>query len=326
MIALPHLMILQYIKRQMRFVRANPHYIEHALTGYSINEDVRNTFGAKRIDGGIKWLQQNEFNYTPLYNLDLAKFPNICVSCESVDEDTKFLGDFGGFDTGVVNTPIKTYRANFTLKGVTDERTFAEKTSDPVTPQYGFPVVPAALNITDYIWRGLTLTNGVIKLKIKDFHLASNGLDTVIVTEPTLPSTMTIGKWSVISTNNTQGYELLSSTDKTRVKVELGISSDPETAEMIACVLKYILKSGRLWFDHNKFINVVFSQSPLMVFPGNPDNPTWSVQFTLTGTTLDMWYGIPLQKLDFVDIHVEPEEGENNSSNEIGVSVQFDTK
>ena len=305
MIGLPHLMVLQYIKRQMRYIRANPQFIEHALSGYNLNTDVRSIFGAKRIDGGIKWFQQNEFNYIPLYNMDVAKFPSICVSYESLDEGIQFLGDHGGFENDVVNLPAKTYVSNFTLKGITDERNRIDLLSTPVVPQYGFPIVSGVLKITDSIWRGLILTDGVQNYKITDFRLASNGFDTVIVTDSLFPLNKWSGKWNVISSNNTQGYELLSSMDKTRIKVELGISSDPETAEMVGCVLKYVLKSGRQWLLNNNFMNPVFSQSSLMMFPNQQDNPTWSIQFTITGVAQDIWYGSPIQKLDYIDLSVD---------------------
>lgn len=334
MIGLPHLMLLQYIKRQMRFIRANPEYIYHALEGYSINEDVRSIFGSKRIDDGILWFQQNEFSYTPRYNLDSLKLPNITVSYEGGTEDVKFLGDFGGECINGKQVPPKVYLKDLIFKGVTDERTHVEKRSDnsPAIPPYGYPVVSASVNVRDKVWRQLKLIKeaggggGNDSYVISGFRTADNGVDTVLITDRfmSVNTGEWQGKWSVVSSLSGVNYILNSSLDAVRIKVNLLVPADPEVTEMVGCVLKYVLKNSRLWLSNNGFQVPSVSHSSIGLIDGL-DNPTWGIEFSVTGKLTDTWISTPLYGLDRLNISIEvggsTESSSSVESDEVGSEV-----
>lgn len=307
MIGLPHLMILQYIKKQMRFIRANPEYLTYALEGYESTCDVRTIFGAKRIDDAIEWISRTEFNYTPVYNLDAEKLPNICVSYDGGNENDLFLGDSGGVACDILSVDPKVYVSNLSFKGITDERNFTEiMSTSPLVPKYGYPIVPASVNIGNKIWRGLSLQNACGKsYKIKSFHGIPHSSDIALELDSPMGLSDWEGMWYVVSSlGKEKNYKVKSSMDNVTIRAILTIAGDPELAEMVACVFRYVLKSSRLFLEYYGLRCSKYNHTGILLVD-NKDNPTWRVDFTISGKLQDMWLEAPINGLDFIQIDME---------------------
>lgn len=322
MMGLPHLFVLQQIKRSLQYLRANPEHISMALEGYSIDQDVSSIFGAKRIDDAIYWLQNNEFHYATAYSLDSDKFPSINVQFNGGSESKQFLGDESGQTYRGQDLIPKVYAKGLVFKGITDERTYEEKnnTKSPVL-KYGYPIVSKSIGIRDKVHRYLTLTNGKTSFKITGF--STDNTDDILI----LDSTMTDSQWrntswTVQNNYTSQYYTVNSSFDRISINIQVKLTADPEVTEMVGCVMRYILKRSRLSLLRMGLQSPTFSHSGLK-YVEQQNNPTFILQYTITGEYVDKWLASPIEGVDFVSTSLEVAEDYNSPDDSV-ITYSFD--
>lgn len=319
---LPHLFILQQIKRRMQFLRANPEHISMALEGYIIDSDVKSIFGARRIDDAIEWIQKNEFHYATAYTLDSDKFPSINVQFNGGSESRQFLGDESGQTYAGQDLNPTIYASGIKFKNITDERTYDEKqnTKSPVT-KYGYPIVSKAFNIRDKVYRYLTLTNNELSFKITGF--STDGTDDILILDKTMTDVQWRNtSWIVRNEFSRQYYTVSSSFDRVSIDIQLKLTADPEVTEMVGCLIRYILKQSRRGLINMGLQNPTFSHSGLK-YVKQQNNPTFILQYSITGEYTDRWLDVPIVPVDHLEIGLEAAEDYNSSADSV-ITYSFD--
>lgn len=270
MILLPHLYILQYLKKQFSYLRDHPEHLEFLLSGFLLNDEMNNIYGAPYIDKAMKWISENEFYFTLGYRLDLDKLPNICVTYEGGSEERQFIGDYA--DTQKVSINTKTY-AFFDIKDIDAD---------------GNLVVSKDLNLTNKVWRRLLVKNKKFESQIIDFQTNKND-DLVLVLSLKADKTLPLSGWKAVSPLKAKSLVIGSSFDRARVTVYMNIAGDPELAELISCVLRYLLKQSRMYLLKNGMEDISFSHSALNRNADFPESNVWLTQHTINGALQDQW-------------------------------------
>jgi hypothetical protein len=322
MIGMPHLFVLQQIKRSMQFLRSNPDHIGVALEGYIVDTGVKSIFGVRRIDEAIEWIQKNEFHYATAYSLDSDKFPSINVQFNGGAESKLSLGDESGMVYAGSSLNPTVYAKGLRFKNITDERTYEEKTNtkSPVT-KYGYPIVPKGIDIRNRVYRYLTLTNGTISFKITGF--STDGTDDILVLDKTMTDLQWRDSvWTVQNTFTQQNYTVNTSFDRVSIDVQLKMTGDPEITEMIGCLIRYILKQSRRPLINLGLQNPTFSHSGLK-YVKMQNNPTFILQYSITGEYIDTWLDVPIMPVDYLSVDLEVAEDYNSSADSV-ITYSFD--
>ena len=286
MILLPHLFVLQYLKKQMSFLREHPEHLEFLLSGFTLNDDMNDIYGAPYIDMAIKWLQENEFYFTLGYRLDLDKLPNICITYEGGSEERQFIGDFA--DTQRVSMNPKIY-ASFDIKNFDSE---------------GNLIVSKDLDLKNKIWRRLLVKNKKFQSQIIDLETNSDG-DLVLVLSIKADKKMPLTNWKAVSCLDSKNLIIGSSFDRARITVYVNIAGDPELAELISCIIRYLLKQSRPFLIENGMQEVAFSHSALNRSADFPESNVWITQHTISGALQDQWIITESKGADRIELTVK---------------------
>lgn len=270
MILLPHLFTLQYLKKQLSFLREKPEHLEFLLRGFTLNDEMNDIYGAPYIDRAIKWIMENEFYYTLGYRLDIDKLPNICVTYEGGSEERQFIGDYG--ETQRVSINQKNY-ASFDVKDINAE---------------GNLVVSKDLQLENKIWRRLIAKNKKFESQIIDLQTDKNG-DFVLVLDLKADKSLPLTNWKAISCLDSKNLIIGSSFDRVRITVYVNIAGDPELGELISCIIRYLLKQSRPYLIYNGMEDVTFSHSALSRSADFPESNVWITQHTINGSLQEQW-------------------------------------
>lgn len=286
MILLPHLFTLQYLKRQLSFLREKPEHLEFLLRGFTLNDEMNDIYGAPYIDKAIKWVMENEFYFTLGYRLDIDKLPNICVTYEGGTEERQFLGDYGEAQRVRINQKIY---ASFDVKDINSE---------------GNLVVSKDLNLQNKIWRRLIAKNKKFESQIIDLQTDKNG-DFVLVLDVKADKSLPLTNWKAISCLDSKNLIIGSSFDRVRVTVYVNIAGDPELAELISCIIRYLLKQSRTYLIHNGMEDVSFSHSALSRSADFPESNVWITQHTINGALQEQWIITESKGADKIELTVK---------------------
>jgi len=289
MILLPHLYVLQYLKKQFAFLREKPEHLEFLLGGFDINSEMTDIYGAQYIDKAIKWFSENDFNFVLGYRLDLDKLPNICVTYEGGSEEQQFIGDYAGIEKVAINP--KTY-ASFDIKNINND---------------GNIVVSKDLNLRNKIWRRLLVKNKKFESQIIDFQADEND-DLVLVLSIKADKTLPLANWKAVSPLKSKNRLIGSSFDRVKISVYLNIAGDPELAETISCVLRYLLKQSRMYLMNNGMEEVTFSHSALSRSVDFPESNVWITQHSINGSLQEQWIITESNGVDCVELTVKAEQ------------------
>jgi len=286
MILLPHLYILQYLKKQLSFLREKPEHLEFLLRGFCLNDEMNDVYGAPYIDMAIKWIMENEFHYTLGYRLDIDKLPNICVTYEGGSEERQFIGDYG--ETHRMSIEQKSY-ASFDIKNITDE---------------GNLIVSKDLNLQNKIWRRLIVKNKKFQSQIINFETDKNG-DFVIVLDVKADKTQPLINWKAVSCLDSKNLIVGSSFDRVRITVYVNVAGDPELSELISCIIRFLLKQSRIYLIENGMEDVTFSHSALSRSADFPESNVWITQHTINGSLQEQWIITESKGVDKIQLSVK---------------------
>lgn len=286
MILLPHLFTLQYLKKQLSFLREKPEHLEFLLRGFTLNDEMNDIYGAPYIDRAIKWIMENEFYYTLGYRLDIDKLPNICVTYEGGSEERQFIGDYG--ETHRVSINQKIY-ASFDIKDINTE---------------GNLVVSKDLQLENKIWRRLIAKNKKFESQIIDLQTDKNG-DFVLVLDVKADKSLPLTNWKAISCLDSKNLIIGSSFDRVRITIYVNIAGDPELAELISCIIRYLLKQSRPYLIYNGMEDVTFSHSALSRSADFPESNVWITQHTINGSLQEQWIITESKGADKIELTVK---------------------
>lgn len=286
MILLPHLFILQYLKKQISFLREHPEHLEFLLSGFTLNDDMNDIYGAPYIDMAIKWLEENDFHFTLGYRLDLDKLPNICITYEGGSEERQFIGDYA--ETQKVSINPKIY-ASFDIKNFDNE---------------GNLIVSKDLNLKNKIWRRLLVKNKKFQSQILGMETNSDG-DLVLILDVKANKNLPLTNWKAVSCLDSKNLIIGSSFDRARITVYVNVAGDPELAELISCIIRYLLKQSRPFLIENGMEEVAFSHSALNRSADFPESNVWITQHTISGALQDQWIITESKGVDRIELTVK---------------------
>lgn len=286
MILLPHLFILQYLKKQISFLREHPEHLEFLLRGFTLNDDMNDIYGAPYIDMAIKWLEENDFHFTLGYRLDLDKLPNICITYEGGSEERQFIGDYA--ETQRVSVNPKIY-ASFDIKNFDNE---------------GNLIVSKDLNLKNKIWRRLLVKNKKFQSQILGMETNSDG-DLVLILDVKANKNLPLTNWKAVSCLDSKNLIIGSSFDRARITVYVNVAGDPELAELISCIIRYLLKQSRPFLIENGMEEVAFSHSALNRSADFPESNVWITQHTISGALQDQWIITESKGVDRIELTVK---------------------
>lgn len=295
MILLPHLFVLQYLKKQMAFLRENPEHLEFLLSGFVLNDEMNDIYGAPYIDMAIKWLTENEFHYTLGYRLDLDKLPNICVTYEGGTEERQFIGDLAEPQRVSINPKIY---ASFDAKNIDAD---------------GNLIISKDLKLQNKIWRRLLVKNNKFKSQILDLQTNSDG-DLVLVLDLKASKTLSLTNWKVVSCLDSKNLILGSSFDRARITVYVNVAGDPELSELISCIIRYLLKQSRGFLIQNGMEEVTFSHSAISRSADFPESNVWITQHTISGALQDQWIITESKGADKIELTVKAKQKVNEDT------------
>jgi hypothetical protein len=286
-IRLPHLFVLQYLKKQLEYVRDHPEELECLLDPYR-DPLICEVYGEEFIAKAIQWIQQNEINYVLGSRLDMDKLPNIAVTYEGGVERTQFIGQDAGSQK-VKITPTR--YASFSVKDVED----------------GDLIVSSTENITDKVWVGLIAKNGKFCSRIQEILPEGSDVRLVLETKADLAK-VTLQDWFADSFVKHETRVIGSSLDSVNIRVYLTVQGDPELCEMLSTVVRYILKQSRLVLESNGLYEVDFSHSALSRSMDYDESQAWVVQFTISGELQDSWIMnkfVPADRVEIVSLKAD---------------------
>lgn len=301
MILLPHLFVLQYLKKECQRLRGNPSELEFLLCGYNYC-DIKDVYGEDYIAKAIQWFQNNEIFFMLGSRLDMDKLPSICVTYEGGSENEQFIGHDGG--TRKVSIPARQY-AKFSIKDLVN----------------GDLLVSAAEKIKTKVWRNLVVKNGKFSAKITDI-LPSGDDDILVLSKKASLDKVSLQDWSAESFVVSKTRHIGSSMDSVTVNVYLTIQGDPELAEMVSTIIRYLLKQAHLYLESRGLYESRMSHSALSRSADFDESQVWTVEFGINGTLQDMWIMSESTKGDKLDLDIVAKNGDNNEDEDVSVWQQ----
>lgn len=301
MALLPHIVIMHEIKNGLTNLRNNPDHIQFSLGGYCVTKDLIEIYGARFVDQAIKWVMETEITFALGYRLDEEKVPSIAVMFEGGEEKDQFLGDFGRMQREEI--PPVTYATNMIFKTVNSD---------------GNLVASKSSKLEDKIWRQLVLRKGEITRIIKDLRPTAEG-DLELALDKPLTLADGLAGWSLVSSVSSKNRVIGSSLDNVRVKVYLDVSGDPELAEMVSCIIRYILKQSRLKLMAYGLNTPTFSYSSIMRNEAHPGTNVWSVEFTVTGKLTDEWILLESKNPDKILLNLKYDQSEDTELDDVNI-------
>lgn len=281
MILLPHLFVLQYLKKQFQYLRTRPDQLEYLLSGFR-SCDLGDVYGDKFIQDAIEWFRTREVFFVLGSRLDMAKLPSIAVTYEGGTESDMFVGDEGG--TMQIKIPQRMYGSFQVVK--TDGKTIT------VYPENA---------IRKKLWRGLVVKkdgfSGVIDELVKD----ANGY-VVLTLDQDAPNFL--GEWNSFSPLTQKHWSIGSSMDSVVVKVYMQIDGEPELAETVSAIVRYLLKQSRMHLANNGLYETRMGHSALSRSMDYEESQVWVVEFSISGTLHDQWVLTESEGVDRIDLDV----------------------
>jgi hypothetical protein len=270
----PHVIVLHWIRSELKKLSVNPNYLNFCLGGYCYSPSMQNIYGAKFIDKAAEWLRVNEkhFNYNLGYRLDSSKLPNVTVMFSGGTETTQVMGDDAGYFMSDIY-PVK--YAEFHASGITEE---------------GYLSVSSDYHLEDKIWRGLVLQKkGILPRVITGLIKESEDADLKIITPENFSLVDGLDSWTVYSSASAKRVSMGGSFDRINIKVYMDIPGDPELAEVMSSVMRAALKNARLYLMQHGLNEVSLSYSPVGRNESYSGVNVWTTEFTISGKMTDRW-------------------------------------
>lgn len=267
MFVMADLITAAVIKDGLEHLAANPDHCRFILGGFQtgiaaqfVNHD--------HINQAVEFVTKNQINISPYYENDIKKRPSVSI-VSSGSESTQFIGDYGreGLKEAVMSPIIY---ARFDIKSY-DGDTMS---------------VPRGLKLENSLWPNQILTNGQDTVRLKGIQVKEDQ-DTVLFLDKVLTAGTSLKGWQAQSLTRAKGYVINSSSDKITVQVQLVTTGFASVHRLLAVIIRYCLKRGRMLFDNAGMQIPTFSYTPLML---NDDTELeYQSVFTIESTATDSW-------------------------------------
>lgn len=268
MFAIADLIVLDAIEDGLRNLRENPAHLEFILGKYTDTPYMRKLHGSAFVRQCVDFVTKNKITIKPYYVFDLAKLPSISVIAQ-YQEDMQVLGDYGaGQDVGELD-PVRIGQVLPVEWGTESNELIIGNANEAIEWLYS----GAYLSQDDFSTR--------INLVIPKEHDRA-----VLVCDDPLPQ-IRLCDWVVTSAPARRVAILNASGNHATVSVDVKSSGDIETHKLLATVVRYCLKRGRLLMDSNGL--QVSSSGQNFPVAYDEEQGIFQTVFTLSGKIWDCW-------------------------------------
>lgn len=268
MFAVADLIVLNAIESGLENLRLNPSHLEFILGKYEETSYMRELHGSAFVRQCKDLVLQNKIRLRPYYVLDAAKLPSVAVVAQ-YQESIQVLGDFG--------TSEDVREIEPEVLGSLMAVGWGEEATDLI--------IGSAVEVCDWIYAGAYLRQDEWIGKINLIIPQEN--DRAIVScDSEIPKNRLID-WQVVTAPASRIATINASGNEATVSIDLKSSGDIETHKLLAMVIRYCLKKGRLLMDENGLQITTSSQNFPMAF--DEEQGIFQTVFTLQGKIWDCW-------------------------------------
>jgi hypothetical protein len=269
-IGMADLLTVAVIKDGLNHLAKNPHHLEYILGAFAC-EPLRSFVGKEHIKDCVEFVTQNRIQVAPYYELDMKRRPSIGVVASGREEQL-FLADAGDDSRyNRITMPARVY-AEFDAMSISDSR-------DEL-------VVSAGLKLDKILWIGLILSNGKQDTRITGI-LVRDGENTVIYLKDKLPEGTSLRGWKAKSQPRGEGTSCDASMDMVNIQLQLASTGDPSVHRLLAIVVRYCLKRGRMMFESNGLQVPIISYTALL--SSESSEIEWESSFTIEAKFTELY-------------------------------------
>ena len=254
------------IEARLQHLAENPSHINWMLSPFVVHRSIARLVDPKYVAQCIQYIQNNRPMVRPVYETDMNKLPSIVVSSFQ-GEATQFLGDYGGDVCTEEHAPVP--MLTFDIIG-TDKNTV---------------IAPLNQGVEDIVWPGLYFKSNGYSDVIERLEKRADSV--VLHLKNDLPSGVRMRGCNIMTSRDETWYRINSSIDAVKVNVTLTTAGDHAIHRLMAVVLRYCLKSGRLLFDSYGMQVATFSQQPAML--ADDTQLIWQTAFMIDAKVTDHW-------------------------------------
>lgn len=267
MFGISDLITVSVIRDGLKFLSNNPTHIEYILGQFCI-KSITDLVGIEHIKQCVDFIKNNRIEVYPFYQADMKKRPSVVVVASGA-ESMQFIGDFGAINLPIVTLPEIKY-SEFNIKSI-----------DGCTVK-----VSSNYNLESKLWKGMYISALGFQAKLEGI-LTRDNEDTILYLDKEVPENVSLVGWSATSSDRRKGAILNASTDDVVIQCKLTTTGDFSVHRLLAIVIRYCLKIGRLKFDEMGLQVATFSYSPPMLT--DQDELEYESIFSITGKFTDHW-------------------------------------
>lgn len=302
MLYITDLVVVAAVNKAIEHLKQNPDELEFLLSGYMCLKPIAELTGGyayvKQLMDVILGVNDKKLIVSTYYNPNPTSNYELFV-IGSGGEATQFLGDQGHIST-YETKPTVYLTAN--ASGIASSNTLKFLKSTCACDIL-FPSLVAVLNdgSCQFVAKVVSVINS------EDYVHVS--LDKDIPLSGSKPK---LNGWQFLSPNPYQIVDTHSSGDQINIQMLLRTTGDAELHKLFAMIVRYALKSQRVFMTANGIQVSRVSQSPLSE-EGSTQDMIFTSNFTLSGTAFDTWINSKQQAPDRVvfELTAVPQDPEN---------------
>ena len=269
MFAVADLIVLNAIESGLENLRNNPHHLEFILGKYEDTEYMRKLHGSSYVRQCKDFVLHNKIFVKPYYVLDAAKLPSVSVVAQ-YQEETQVLGDFGFTEKEPQEIPpVVLGEVNGVAWGKEDNEL----------------IIGNAESVADWIYSGAYLHQKDWSSRIA-MMIPQEDDKAMVVCETSVPKKTLMG-WQVTTAPSSRTAILNAAGNAVTVSIDLKSSGDIEVHKLLALVVRYCLRRGRLLMDENGLQNTISSQNFPVAY--DEEQSIYQTTFSLQGKIWDCW-------------------------------------
>lgn len=254
------------IKQRLQFLSENPHHLYYILDQLYCNKNIRYIVGDKYIKEAVECIISQKMHVGPAYNIDLDKMPSITV-ISSGQEDQQYVGDYGFSETQKICPPT-----------IFDRFDASSINKDTLT-------VSGDYHLDEKLWKGIFIGNGEFVAQLDYMYNSEN--KTILVLKKEIPVNTSLKGWASLSDDQYRGIIYSASTDFTTTSITLTNSGSYAQHYLYSTILRYVLKSQRMFFDMNGLQVATMSYSVPVI--NDQVDMIFQSQYTLQGKYTESW-------------------------------------
>lgn len=262
----PELIMTTVIEDRLDYLAKHPDHLHWMLSPFAVNTKIARLVDARYIAQCVEYVQSNRPIVKPAYDLDKLKMPSIVVSSYQ-GESQLFLGDTGYDHMAERYEPLSL----MTL----DALKFVGNTV----------VLSANQGALETIWPSLYFKSGQFHSKIT--QVIDKDKEVWLALSDEIPSGTPLRGCTVDTSKDEKWYVVNSSIDNVKVSIILTTAGDNSVHRLMATVLRYCIKAGRMLMESSGMQVATVSQRPVQLV--DSEQLIWQTEFTVDAKVTDHW-------------------------------------